>query len=480
MNHPRFRIFVLIILLVLLQAFRLMAQQHHSVPSVHRASGKFNKPIIGIEANGIVSAGDHVPFWLISNKYGLFSAQQNQLVARVNAAALPRQGKNVDYYYGIDAAVITDGKTRFIPSQAYLGIKFFDFNLYGGMKNEHTGTQDSALSLGGFLYSGNSRAYPRIAIRTNDYIFVPLTKQWIETKFGFSHAWMGDSMQYVSGAYLQDKYFYLKLKIISSVKIYAGLHHVAIWGGNSPDTALGKLPDGLKDFLNVFFANRGDKGPESTLGHREGDHIASYHFGADFSNDKISVNLYWQTMLEDKNGRVGVDWQNKVDGLWGLAYCSKRKESWFKKLVLEYFNSTDQSGNNPGSGGDNYYNHWIYKSGWTNFGMVNGSPVITSPVFYNMDPITMINNRVRAFHIGAATQFGTVYISGKATFTLNYGTDNYPTTVHTTELYSCLDVHYKPAKLKDTEFVGSLGLDFGDWLGNNYGMLITYRKFFRL
>ena len=384
----------------------------------------------------------------------------------------------MDYFYGVDGSMIVDQTTRFVPLQAYLGIKIYDFNIYGGIKNEFFGTQDSALSLGGFLYSGNARSYPRIAFRTNDYIYVPFTKKWVETKFGISHAWLGDSMQFVNGAYLHDKYIYLKVRTLRYLKIYAGLHHVAEWGGTSVDTAYGKLPDGLRDFWDVIRGARGESGPESTYGNYIGNHIASYHFGADFSNNKFSLNFYWQTMLEDKNGRVGIDWQNKKDGLWGISYTSMQKDRKFKKLVIEYFNSTDQSGSHPGSGGDNYYNHGIYKSGWTNFGMVNGSPVITSPVFYNMDPITMINNRVRAFHIGATAQFGTVYFSGKATYTMNFGTGNYPSTEHTTELYSCLDVHYSPAKLKNTEFVGSLGLDFGDWLGNNYGMLLTYRKTF--
>ena len=92
MNHPGFKIVLVLVLILSALAFNASAQKPDTLltsvsKTANLTSRAFNKPALGIELNGIVSGGEHVPLWLISNKYGLYSAQPNQIVARINAPA---------------------------------------------------------------------------------------------------------------------------------------------------------------------------------------------------------------------------------------------------------------------------------------------------------------------------------------------------------------------------------------------------------
>ena len=66
----------------------------------------------------------------------------------------------------------------------------------------------------------------------------------------------------------------------------------------------------------------------------------------------------------------------------------------------------DQSGPEGASdstyGWDNYYNHYIYQSGWTNNGRVIGNPLFTmgSNIGRYSNGEYIINNRLKAHHFG--------------------------------------------------------------------------------
>ena len=70
----------------------------------------------------------------------------------------------------------------------------------------------------------------------------------------------------------------------------------------------------------------------------------------------------------------------------------------------------DQSGSKGASdstyGWDNYYNHYLYQSGWTNNGRVIGNPLFTLGTNKGRysDGRYIINNRFRAHHLGLQGQ----------------------------------------------------------------------------
>jgi len=139
-------------------------------------------------------------------------------------------------------------------------------------------------------------------------------------KGGLSHGWFGEKDQYVKNAYLHEKYAFLRIgEKTLPVSVNIGIHHTAMWGGVSPVDTIGKLPSDLNAYSSVFFARMGgDQGPINEQINVLGNHLASYSLGADYKRDNYILSIYWQTFLEDKNGRIGLDRKNRPDGLWDL------------------------------------------------------------------------------------------------------------------------------------------------------------------
>ncbi|NJK85722.1 MAG: capsule assembly Wzi family protein [Bacteroidales bacterium] len=142
-----------------------------------------------------------------------------------------------------------------------------------------------------------------------------------------------------------------------------------------------------------------------------------------------------------------------------------------KTLVFEYLNTMNQSGpleikyyngsRDYGYGNDNYYNNWLYLMGYTYKDMTIGNPLLTSPVYLSGNPDYIRNNRVNAFHFGAAGMFKNLEYNILYTFSHNYGTYYFPFKDKTQHyfLFTCLISNLMPY-----DFV--LGLEMGYDQGN--------------
>ena len=88
----------------------------------------------------------------------------------------------------------------------------------------------------------------------------------------------------------------------------------------------------------------------------------------------------------------------------------------------------DQSGSKGASdstyGWDNYYNHYIYQSGWTNNGRVIGNPLFTlgSNIGRYSNGEYIINNRLKAHHFGFLGSISKkIYYKILFTYSENFG-----------------------------------------------------------
>jgi hypothetical protein len=75
-------------------------------------------------------------------------------------------------------------------------------------------------------------------------------------------------------------------------------------------------------------------------------------------------------------------------------------------------------------GWDNYYNHYIYQSGWVNHGRVIGNPLFTLGSnfghYSNLNYIT--NNRIKAHHVGFLGNISKkIEYKLLMTYSINYG-----------------------------------------------------------
>ena len=91
----------------------------------------------------------------------------------------------------------------------------------------------------------------------------------------------------------------------------------------------------------------------------------------------------------------------------GIELISNKK-NYINQFLYEYINTMNQSGSLGATdstyGWDNYYNHYLYQSGWTYYGRVIGNPLFTLGLnkgrYSDMEYI--INNRIKAHHMGFA------------------------------------------------------------------------------
>ncbi|MDP4272440.1 MAG: capsule assembly Wzi family protein, partial [Bacteroidota bacterium] len=160
-------------------------------------------------------------------------------------------------------------------------------------------------------------------------------------------------------------------------------------------------------------------------------------------------------------------------------------------IVLEYIQTTDQSGpfhwathdyshtnlNYEATGKDNYYNNYFYAEGWAHFGMNNGNPLLTSPIYNTDGSLWHFNNRVKATHVGISYTLSKCF-SGRilTTYSKNYGTHDIPYFNVKECLYSLAEVCYHPQYTTGWNFTISGGWDKSSITGNNRGISLKINK----
>jgi hypothetical protein len=217
-------------------------------------------------------------------------------------------------------------------------------------------------------------------------------------------------------------------------KLKATIKHYAQWGGNSPD--YGKQAVDFKEFVDVFVAkNTGDR--ENAPGNHLGSYLLEYNLKTNFGE----FTTYHEHPFEDGSGtRLA----NFPDGVWGIFFVPASKKI-ISSILYEYIDTTDQSYYADGSGADSYFNHRLYKSGWTYDGNTIGLPFLNPPV----------NNSSRGHHLGLTTTFKNIDFLFKASIVQSNGTIYNPFDMQQNKIYSFAKATYA------TEKYGKISLLFG-------------------
>jgi hypothetical protein len=445
-----------------------------------------------LETGSALTAGTQTPFWLLSDQYGLLTI--NKFNGWIKAGAhTSLSEKKIDYDYGFDLVNRYSNKNELYIHQAYVRLKLYFVHIQAGSKEEAIGNQDSSLSSGGLLWSGNTRPMPKISILVPNYTTIPFTFGYLEFKAGISHGWFGDE-PLVNNTWLHHKFVYLQLGGKLPVHIHYGFHHFAQWGGKTADGV--QLPNKWDDFVNVFFARGGGTGsPEPDSANALGNHIGSRNFGIDADLNKVRMGLYWQTIFEDGSGKA---YRNIRDGLWGFYLHTKDKKKLINGFVYEFINTTDQSGPTravwvldgveytyPIEGGvihefggnDDYFNNGIYKFGWTYKNMTLGTPLITSPII----PIEGVgdyirNNKVTGHHFGIEGIYKDISYKIFYTYYLNFGTNSYPFNPHKPQSSILLQTYIRNKLPWGLDLSLKGGIDIGSMYGNNLGIQFSLIK----
>lgn len=433
-----------------------------------------------VSMSALGASGDFAPFWLQNNRYGLVThaPYELNLMGKISKE-YSRPDKNWDYEYTFSALLSRDKfSSRIIPHEFFLKGRYQALELNIGAREEIIGSQDSTLSLGGMLFSKNSRPMPKISLGIERFTAVPYTFGLLEIRGGMAHGWFTDNV-YIKNLLLHHKYFYARLGGHLPIKIQYGVEHVAQWGGKFPaDSPYSQMVNNWKVFFTIFTGRSGGMGGEevNTLG----NHIISQSLGLNLQVNHFNIDAYWQNISED--GPVKFILNNKMniaDGLWGISLKSNELK-YVNKIVFEYLNTTDQSGpfhDQDGiiyGGFDDYYNNYIYLNGWNYFMRTIGTPFITSPVYNADGSIRSNNNMVQVRHLGLEGEIGGTSYRGLISFSKNYG--DYYLKKQSSDLSLLLDVKKSYPKLYNLEICCSVAADFGTLYGNNFGLMVTLKK----
>jgi len=400
-----------------------------------------------ITTGGISSLGEHAPFWLTNNTHGTYTPARHSGIFKLGAHSSLSEEKTVDYGFGVQLFNRYDNQfhNTFNVQQAYLEGKIGFIQVHAGSKQEFFGNSFHNLSSGSILISGNAPPIPKIAVKTDGFTEIPFTKGYLEFNAYYSDGRL-EKNRHVEHPYVHYKHLSGKLGGDFPVNIQYGFHHAAMWGGKDPN--YGKFPADLTVYKKIVTGQQGTENTTPVEGEKInvlGNHIGSRNFGLNVTTEKFEFGAYWQSIFEDGSGK---GYRNAPDGLWGIYYKSQKKRQWLASLCIEYIQTTNQSGDvhqidqarpidSILGGNDNYFNHYIYHSGWTHQGFTMGSPLITSPLYdihyslrnKNGEHIAkyLPNNNIRAIHTGIQGWINsTIRYKLLFTYVQNYGLKHPP------------------------------------------------------
>jgi hypothetical protein len=214
---------------------------------------------------------------------------------------------------------------------------------------------------------------------------------WLGLEGALAHFWL-DKDRYVTGAYVHYKYLALNFSTSENSNLRIGLQHFAQWGGISP--VFGAQTAGFSDYWKVFFGIAGAEAlgidnDEPALG----NHLGSYQIKYRQELNNGAFSLYHQHIFENSEG---LKFQNFPDGVWGI-FWELPDYSAVRGLIYEFVHTKDNNAPSSPLDPQDYFNHYIYESGWTYKSRGLGVPFLipSSPT----DP-AFLNNRVIAHHLG--------------------------------------------------------------------------------
>ncbi|QEH40433.1 capsule assembly Wzi family protein [Chitinophaga sp. XS-30] len=442
---------------------------------------------IRVGTQGMVATADYQPLWLVSNRFGTISDRKSDLSSyiRIRNRHVLGQGENFQLRYGLSLY----NNNRFgdvLLQEGYIKAAFKKLELRAGRYEEIIGEMDKDLSSGSLGLSGNAMPVPKISIALTDYVDIPFTNGWVQFKGQFGHGWMG-KRQYIRNAFLHEKTIYLRIGK-NRLKLFGGLQHYAVWGGNRKD--LPNIKADFSDYLNVVFAKEADDGTvisDEILPNRPGDHRGVLEGGIDWENDNMHLRLFNQTPFETGQG---IDLRN-IDRLLGIVYTNKKENAILQKLTGEFIYTKQMNDFFHIQYRESYYNNGIYLTGWEYQDRIAGTPLFInrqrgSKYFESIRPFdwdapkdsisgkgwNILNNRVTGLHLGAMYNIG-LSLAGKTflTWTKNHGTyHNGLFDPARTQWYTLQQVSYR-TPVNGLSLTGSVGLDWGE-ISDNTGFML--------
>lgn len=440
-----------------------------------------------VQTSGIISTSDTTPFWLHSNKQGIYTDHGNQILATFQLFGKTELTQKITLNYGVSLITRPGERSTLSVNQGYLHLNGFGFEISAGRFFKESSVYPDHIGMGTLGISGNSTPIPMIRGGLNRWVSLPLTNGYIQIRGHLSHGWLG-SRRFTEDVLLHEKAGYARLGGPFPVNVYGGLEHQAVWGGSNntrfctvEDPQYCKFPSSIRDFPKIFFVQGADgDAPPGEQDYMLGDHRGAWNFGFFLEVDPVHITAYRQFPLETKNN---LKFKSPQDALTGLYVIFDKEASPFlSELVYEFLYTKWQNGPPERSfdpdrrddfkGNENYYNHTIYQTGWLYNRRTIGNPLFI-PRENNQG---VFNNRIVAHHLGLTGSLGTHMIRLQATFSRNYGTHMQSFDSVSRQLSFGVGTKF-PISLNPCQLSGlvEVAYDRGSLVGNQFGILAGIR-----
>lgn len=447
------------------------------------------------------SGGANTPFWMVNDTEGLGSLRKNN--GRLQLGIFKDMDRHSRWSWGAGVELVggVRQETPFSVHQAYGEIRYRCLDLMAGAKVIPGDINDTRLSTGNLLYSGNARPIPQVRAGIFDFADIWGTKGWLGIKgylaFGkfmdskYLRTHISDGM-YPQGVLYHSKGIWLRNgnREKFPLTFEVGIEMATQFGGKYPvkladgTIEYRKAPSGLKAFWKALIPQPGGKDTEQgEYTNVEGNFLGNWNFCLKWEpKADWSLKVYYQHMFED-HSQLYIDYPWH-DGMWGVEAKLPRNR-FVSKVVYEFLYFKDQSGpvywdhtsdlDIQVSGRDRYYENYMYGA-WQNYGYLIGNPLAVSPI-YNRGTLTLLSTRFWAHHIGLEGN-PTDELSYRVlcTYSLHWGTYRNPLPEVEGNFNFLGEVKWAPKRFKGWEGTLSVGADGKGLLGRSVGAQISISK----
>lgn len=438
--------------------------------SFTQAFSQNNSLNYSVRLNSAISSESSLPFWMTANKFGAVPNSHHSYVYAALFSDFKATESNFSFSYKASFTGYLASKKDFFINELYGSLKFKGGQLDLGSKNDEIKWEGLSSSNGNIIKSINTRSLPGINLKTEGYIKLPFAKNWLLVKANYAEYLLNDK-RVVDGAHLHHKSLYFKYILSEKLSMITGMDHYVQWGGTS--LVKGKQPSSFMDYLRVITGSSGgETASEGDQINALGNTLGAYLFQLNYTGEKTNWNAYWSHPFEDRSGR---ELSNYPDALYGFFIDLKKPKSFITHVVTEFVYTKHRSGSTGMSGRDNYFNNFVYNSGWTYFGRTIGSPFFSTkePVDGITGGIDSNYSRFTAYHLGFKG-FLSEALQYRTYFSYIHYAGWFENPINKEQFSSLVEIYVQPKKFPFEISVGAAA-DFGSALPNNFGGFLKVR-----
>ncbi len=400
---------------------------------------------------------DYAPHWFIHNQNGMFTPEQNNLIALGRLKYENQFGKNWQLQAGITGIANVNFDQSYLH-EAYINLSYGPLQLKIGKEEFLYMDNSQELSSGAYFFSRNARPISRVGLGFYDYADMPLTNGYVQIKGFLNQGFLYDNRSPLgnSNVLLHEKSLYLRSNKLL-INPHVGINHSAFFGGTRPNGE--EIP---VDYFATFFGQGSQKVGERFFGedtNAAGAHSLLFDIGFNFNiDDQLEIQTFYQKPVTDRSGMWGFFERNR-DHILGIVIKSK-KSKLIQEFTYENISTMWQSG--PGAfdpvindiwyvggkgisnydsmmlatygietdniseedfweyvkrvenhgfdygGRDNFYNNGTYQRGWSYDGLAMGNSLFLTqdrvkainPDFNGQYDFYFVNTRMMAHHMG--------------------------------------------------------------------------------